>query len=95
MIIADEHSQCHMMKYQNYIYQLTVDNIHDVTVYIATGLIHCSSTCIRDAIMAKLIYFVLLIKCCMAQELLNNPDFEDAFGNDNWICDGCSLEQVY
>lgn len=28
------------------------------------------------------------------EELLNNPDFEDPFGEDNWVPIGCDLTQT-
>ena len=46
-------------------------------------------------IMLALAVLVWLASTAMCQNLLNNPNFEEAFGENNWYCvGGCTLEQA-
>ena len=63
--------------------------------YINPGHEFQTYTCIIEMFMRVLLHALLLSGLCWAQdELLNNPDFEEPFGSDNWVPIGCDLTQT-
>lgn len=40
----------------------------------------------------RMLLILSLLAAASGQELFQNPDFEEAFGQDNWYCNGCTLE---